>query len=258
MSLSPAYRPDSHSAATFLLLPSQAPYSDPLSSRGASLRPALVSAGDMSALEKVENSAFKRERAGAAPPDATTRPPVHRRLCFAHASPLAIRACKVGAAPRPGARVTLEYTPGRVACCRARWFHPSSDDSCVVQSPQGATTAPGPPRCSARTTSTPRRRARHPLAPAPALLCRSSRRRSDCAATDLCPSSPPPPPAPFSQLEAQRAELFEEGLRQYKEKKFDDAIITFENVVGLEPKKYIGDNMEKARTGFGRPLGYER
>ena len=47
--------------------------------------------------------------------------------------------------------------------------------------------------------------------------------------------------------------LFEEALKLYNEKKYEEALISFENVVGLEPKKYMGDNFEKAWQ-WPRPL----
>jgi tetratricopeptide (TPR) repeat protein len=47
------------------------------------------------------------------------------------------------------------------------------------------------------------------------------------------------------ELAGQRVEMFNEALGLYKSKKFDEALVVFENVVGLEPKNYIGDNMQK-------------
>lgn len=43
----------------------------------------------------------------------------------------------------------------------------------------------------------------------------------------------------------ERKSLFYEGMEKFKAKQYDEALMLFENVVGLEPKNYIGDNMSK-------------
>eukprot|EP00238_Polyblepharides_amylifera_P002337 CAMPEP_0196592878 /NCGR_PEP_ID=MMETSP1081-20130531/74099_1 /TAXON_ID=36882 /ORGANISM="Pyramimonas amylifera, Strain CCMP720" /LENGTH=340 /DNA_ID=CAMNT_0041916695 /DNA_START=91 /DNA_END=1113 /DNA_ORIENTATION=+ len=52
------------------------------------------------------------------------------------------------------------------------------------------------------------------------------------------------------ELEQQRTELFNEALGLFKEKKYNEALVIFENVVGLEPKGFIGDDMSKTTRIF--------
>lgn len=47
------------------------------------------------------------------------------------------------------------------------------------------------------------------------------------------------------ELNDQREAMFNEALGLFKGKKFDEALVLFENVVGLEPPGYIGDNNAK-------------
>eukprot|EP00241_Pyramimonas_parkeae_P006306 CAMPEP_0114246888 /NCGR_PEP_ID=MMETSP0058-20121206/12718_1 /TAXON_ID=36894 /ORGANISM="Pyramimonas parkeae, CCMP726" /LENGTH=414 /DNA_ID=CAMNT_0001360135 /DNA_START=49 /DNA_END=1295 /DNA_ORIENTATION=- len=47
------------------------------------------------------------------------------------------------------------------------------------------------------------------------------------------------------ELAEQRVVMFNEALDLYKQKKYDEALVIFENVVGLEPKGYIGDDQSK-------------
>jgi len=51
--------------------------------------------------------------------------------------------------------------------------------------------------------------------------------------------------AKAKELASARVDMFNEALGLYKKKNYDEALVVFENVVGLEPKNYIGDNMQK-------------
>lgn len=44
------------------------------------------------------------------------------------------------------------------------------------------------------------------------------------------------------EREAERKAMFGEALDLFKAKKYDQSLVIFENVVGLEPPKYMGDN----------------
>ncbi len=44
--------------------------------------------------------------------------------------------------------------------------------------------------------------------------------------------------------------MFNEAIGLFNDKKFEEALIVFENIVGLEPKNYIGDNFEKVTSIF--------
>jgi len=44
------------------------------------------------------------------------------------------------------------------------------------------------------------------------------------------------------ELEKEREVMFNEAMELFKAKKFDQSLVIFENVVGLEPQKYIADN----------------
>mmetsp|Transcript_36272 Transcript_36272/g.43806 ORF Transcript_36272/g.43806 Transcript_36272/m.43806 type:complete len:334 (+) Transcript_36272:68-1069(+) len=48
-----------------------------------------------------------------------------------------------------------------------------------------------------------------------------------------------------TSLTQQRTDMFYDGLSLFKAGKYDEALVVFENVVGLEPANYIGDNMSK-------------
>lgn len=52
------------------------------------------------------------------------------------------------------------------------------------------------------------------------------------------------------ELNDQREAMFTEALAIFKEKKYDEALVTFENVVGLEPPKYMGDDFAKTSPVF--------
>ena len=43
----------------------------------------------------------------------------------------------------------------------------------------------------------------------------------------------------------KRRELFDDGLEKFKSKDFENAILDWENVLGLEPANYMGDNFSK-------------
>jgi len=44
------------------------------------------------------------------------------------------------------------------------------------------------------------------------------------------------------ELEAERTAMFNEAMAMFKDKKYDQSLVIFENVVGLEPAKFMGDN----------------
>jgi hypothetical protein len=44
--------------------------------------------------------------------------------------------------------------------------------------------------------------------------------------------------------------MFNDAIGLFNDKKFEEALIVFENIVGLEPKNYIGDNFEKVTSIF--------
>jgi|TARA_B100000401_G_scaffold13515_1_gene8494 tetratricopeptide (TPR) repeat protein len=46
------------------------------------------------------------------------------------------------------------------------------------------------------------------------------------------------------EVENERLDMFDEGIALYNQKKFDDALIVFEEVAALEPKNYMSDNFE--------------
>jgi len=52
------------------------------------------------------------------------------------------------------------------------------------------------------------------------------------------------------ELKDQRVAMFNEALVLFKAKKFDEALVIFENVVGLEPAGFIGDNQSKVTDIF--------
>jgi len=43
----------------------------------------------------------------------------------------------------------------------------------------------------------------------------------------------------------KRVELFNDALELYQDKQFEKALVEFENVLGLEPKNYMGDNFSR-------------
>jgi len=49
--------------------------------------------------------------------------------------------------------------------------------------------------------------------------------------------------------------MFEQAIASYSAKRYEEALITFENVVSLEPKNFIGDNFEKT-TGIFKVSQY--
>jgi len=44
------------------------------------------------------------------------------------------------------------------------------------------------------------------------------------------------------ELQKKREAMWREGVDKVRAKKYEDALVIFENVIGLEPAKYIGDN----------------
>lgn len=44
------------------------------------------------------------------------------------------------------------------------------------------------------------------------------------------------------ERESERKAMFNEALGLFKQEKYDESLVIFENVVGLEPPKYMGDN----------------
>jgi tetratricopeptide (TPR) repeat protein len=47
------------------------------------------------------------------------------------------------------------------------------------------------------------------------------------------------------ELEKKRTDMFNEAIAAFNRAEYEAALIVFENIVGLEPKNYIGDNFEK-------------
>jgi len=52
------------------------------------------------------------------------------------------------------------------------------------------------------------------------------------------------------ELEQRRTAMFNEGIELFNAKKYEEALITFENIVALEPKNFIGDRFEKVTSIF--------
>ena len=52
------------------------------------------------------------------------------------------------------------------------------------------------------------------------------------------------------ELERKRTAMFNDAIALFNDKKYEEALIVFENIVGLEPKNYIGDNFEKVTSIF--------
>lgn len=50
------------------------------------------------------------------------------------------------------------------------------------------------------------------------------------------------------EAERARRELFDDALAKFKKGEVEAALIDFENVVGLEPKNYLGDNFSRVTT----------
>ena len=48
-----------------------------------------------------------------------------------------------------------------------------------------------------------------------------------------------------TELEKKRTDMFNEAIAAFNKGEYETALIVFENIVGLEPKNYIGDNFEK-------------
>ena len=73
--------------------------------------------------------------------------------------------------------------------------------------------------------------------------------RTRCrAATDACSDIPTTPPPIGTQLEKKRTGMFNEAIALFNSAQYEAALIVFENIVGLEPKNYIGDNFEKVTS----------
>jgi hypothetical protein len=67
----------------------------------------------------------------------------------------------------------------------------------------------------------------------------------------MSPSFPPSfAPLYTSQLEKKRTAMFNDAIGLFNAKQYEEALIVFENIVGLEPKNYIGDNFEKVTSIF--------
>jgi hypothetical protein len=47
------------------------------------------------------------------------------------------------------------------------------------------------------------------------------------------------------ELERKRKEMFDDALSNFRSGKIDEALVTFEEVRGMEPAKYIGDSFER-------------
>eukprot|EP01026_Neomeris_dumetosa_P055963 TRINITY_DN51086_c0_g1_i1.p1 TRINITY_DN51086_c0_g1~~TRINITY_DN51086_c0_g1_i1.p1 ORF type:complete len:344 (-),score=59.02 TRINITY_DN51086_c0_g1_i1:135-1166(-) len=47
------------------------------------------------------------------------------------------------------------------------------------------------------------------------------------------------------EQERKRREMFDDALQQFRDGKVEDALIAFENVLSLEPKKYMGDDFRR-------------
>lgn len=52
------------------------------------------------------------------------------------------------------------------------------------------------------------------------------------------------------ELERQRSAAFSDAIALFEQKRYQDALIAFENVVGQEPKNFIGDRFEKVTSLF--------
>jgi hypothetical protein len=174
-----------------------------------------VRAGDLSAFEKDENSLFTKARA---------RGHTHRPSHHAHA---------------PRKPSLFPSRPRNTTHVFPLFRH--------FRSATAATTGRARRSCSAATTSSARRHAPTPTHP----------RAQRASATTLTHYPPPSsclslsqPLLPLAQLEKKRTVMFNEAIGLFNDKKFEEALIVFENIVGLEPKNYIGDNFEKVTSIF--------
>eukprot|EP01025_Chloroclados_australasicus_P069693 TRINITY_DN986_c0_g1_i1.p1 TRINITY_DN986_c0_g1~~TRINITY_DN986_c0_g1_i1.p1 ORF type:complete len:325 (+),score=46.04 TRINITY_DN986_c0_g1_i1:175-1149(+) len=52
------------------------------------------------------------------------------------------------------------------------------------------------------------------------------------------------------EQERKRREMFDDALQQFRDGKVEDALIAFENVLSLEPKKYMGDDFSRVTRVF--------
>jgi len=50
------------------------------------------------------------------------------------------------------------------------------------------------------------------------------------------------------EQERARRELFDDALAKFRKGEYENALIDFENVIGLEPKNYLGDNFSRTTT----------
>jgi len=56
--------------------------------------------------------------------------------------------------------------------------------------------------------------------------------------------------AKAKEVESRRTKMFEEAIRSFEGKDFQQALITFEEIIGLEPPNYMGDNFAKTTELF--------